>query len=90
MLLKANFNKKSIKFLDKLTAKHFFQIDQKIEKLKKNAFSEDSAKLKGSEDYFRVDIGEYRIIYHCDESILYIDFIGKRNDGEVYKKFDRL
>jgi hypothetical protein len=46
MLLKANFNKKSIKFLDKLTAKHFFQIDQKIEKLKKMLFQKIALSLK--------------------------------------------
>lgn len=87
---KLNLSKQSVKFLDKLIPKHFFQIDNKLEKLKENPLPEDSVKLKGGvEKNFRVDVGEYRIIYRWDETILYIELIGKRNDGEVYKKFDR-
>jgi mRNA interferase RelE/StbE len=39
--------------------------------------------------YWRVDIGEYRIIYEVEGNTLCIILIGKRNDDEVYKKLRR-
>jgi mRNA interferase RelE/StbE len=46
----------------------------------------------GYTDFFRVDVGEYRIIYkiHEAENMVLMPIIGKRNDGEVYKKFKRM
>ncbi|WP_236861757.1 type II toxin-antitoxin system RelE family toxin [Candidatus Magnetominusculus xianensis] len=44
----------------------------------------DSNKLKGY-DYSRVDAGEYRIIYKVENNCVYVQLIGKRNDGEIYK-----
>ncbi|WP_410526158.1 palindromic element RPE3 domain-containing protein [Rickettsia endosymbiont of Orchestes rusci] len=50
----------------------------------------DSKLLKGSEEqYHRVDVGEFRIIYQKNKEIFYIFIIGKRNDAEVYKLFKR-
>ena len=47
------------------------------------------AQLKGY-PYYRADVGEYRIIYEIEESILLlVILIGKRNDGDVYKKLSR-
>jgi mRNA interferase RelE/StbE len=59
--------------------------------LRENPFLQDSKKLKGTSDYHRVDIGEYRVIYRIDAvaKIVIIAFIGKHNDNEVYKKFKR-
>ena len=50
----------------------------------------DSKALKGSSEGFRrADTGEYRIIYRIDDECLYVAVIGKRNDDEVYRRFDR-
>ena len=92
-MLKIDVSKKSKKFLLSIPPKHSFQIDKKLFSLREDPFPSDSKKLSGYADYYRVDSGEYRIIYHLNSdgvvSILYIDLIGKRNDGEVYKKFSR-
>ncbi|MDO9509226.1 MAG: hypothetical protein Q7I97_07830 [Thermovirgaceae bacterium] len=45
--------------------------------------------MKGS-PFFRVDSGEYRIVYRFDDEVLYVSVIGKRNDGDVYKKAKRV
>jgi mRNA interferase RelE/StbE len=45
----------------------------------------DYIKLYGSEGRYRVDIGEYRVIYSFNETIVSIFIVGKRNDSEVYK-----
>ena len=41
---------------------------------------------------FRVDSGEYRILYTVDEvaKIIRIELVGPRNDDEVYKQARRL
>jgi mRNA interferase RelE/StbE len=76
-------------FLDKLPAKQFKQVYSTIIDLRKNTMPHDSIKLQGSLECYRVDIGEYRIIYKFDEEIVYIMAAGKRNDDEVYKKFKK-
>jgi mRNA interferase RelE/StbE len=45
--------------------------------------------LKGYEGGYRVDQGEYRILYTIDDENQLVDVfrIGKRNDGEVYRNF---
>ncbi|TAG72751.1 MAG: type II toxin-antitoxin system RelE/ParE family toxin [Oscillatoriales cyanobacterium] len=52
----------------------------------------DSKQLIGYLGYYRVDSGEYRIIYNFnpEEDLVEIILVGKRNDDEVYKKLERL
>ena len=52
-------------------------------------FPNDVKKLKNTE-YYRVDIGEYRLVYYVENDIIYFAVFGKRNDGGVYKKFKRM
>jgi mRNA interferase RelE/StbE len=84
-MLKIKILKKNINFLDTLPAKQYKQIVAKIFELIKNPYPQDSKKLRGYE-FYRVDIGEYRIIYFIKEGILEIVLIGNRNDSNVYKK----
>ena len=52
---------------------------------------QDSKALKGVKFGYRVDQGEYRILYYLVESVddrpgeVQIFRVGKRNDGEVYR-----
>ncbi len=90
-MLKISLSKNSLKFLKQVTTKQGRQLAMTLEALRGNPFPQDAKKLKGTADYHRVDIGEYRIIYRVDSKgkIVIIAFIGKRNDNEVYKKFKR-
>jgi len=72
-------------FISSLPAKQFKQIYVKILSLKKNPLPHDVKKLKGYENLYRTDIGEYRIIYSFDDTTVYLKVVGKRNDDEVYK-----
>ena len=47
-------------------------------------YPNDSKKLIGY-DFYRVDVGEYRVIYAVHHDELHIVLIGKRNDDQVYK-----
>lgn len=45
--------------------------------------------MEKNSKFYRVKIGEYRIIYNFDEQNLFIIIIDKRNDSEAYRKFFR-
>ena len=88
-MLFLNLDKRAQKFLHKLPPKQFAQIDVSISALRENPFPHDSKHLKGM-DWYRVDVGEYRIIYAVRGNVLDVPIIGKRNDGDVYKRLKRL
>lgn len=75
------------KDLNKLQGKQFVQVAKKIFSLQGNPKPQDCQELKGYPGGYRVDQGEYRILYTIDEDSKTIDIfrIGKRNDGEVYR-----
>ncbi len=87
-MLKINLSRQASKKLQKLPSKQGKQVATKINALKINPYPQDYVKLKGY-SYHRVDIGEYRIVYHVEGEILEILLIEKRNDDEVYKKLKR-
>lgn len=87
LLLKPS--KASVRFIEDLPPKQFRQLWLKVLGLLVDPFPSDSQKLKGY-DFYRVDFGEYRIVYTADETTLSLILIGKRNDDEVYKQLGRL
>jgi mRNA interferase RelE/StbE len=84
-------SKEAEKFISNLQSKYARQIAFKIQELHINeGNAQDSKLLKGSkEKYYRVDVGEFRIIYQIKANEIRIFLIGKRNDDEIYKLFMR-
>ena len=76
------------KFLRRVPPKHGLQLAAKIRQLAVGPQPPDSKRLKGH-PYWRADSGEYRIIYSFDDTTLYLYAVGKRNDDQVYREFDR-
>lgn len=89
-MLKIQITKRVYKFLKRLPQKQALQLKIKLQELQVNPFPQDSKMLIGYSDYYRVSVGEYRIVYRVDENTLFISLIGKRNDGEVYKKLKQI
>ena len=81
---------KSMKFLDQLDAKQYRQIGKRIWSLQDDSSPHDIKHLAGHPGYFRIDNGEYRVIFCRRDGLIEITLIGKRNGDEVYKEFDRL
>jgi mRNA interferase RelE/StbE len=81
-----------LEFLRGLTPKISNQIAKKVLALNIDPRPADSENLKGYPGFYRVDSGEYRIIYRfvSEEDLVEIILVGKRNDDEVYEKFKRL
>ena len=76
-------DKDAVKFLQGLDAKQYKQVASKVLSLMVDATPTDYSHLKGS-SYYRVDSGEYRIVYYFDADTIFVDLIGKRNGDEVY------
>lgn len=76
-MLKIDITKSAGRFIKKLPPKQFRKIVTTILILKQNPKPNDSKKLKGYPDYFRVDIGEYRIIYRYNKDTVYVATMGK-------------
>lgn len=86
---KIDISKRAPDFLTSRPPKQGKQLAQKILSLGADSMPSDAKKLTGA-DFFRVDSGEFRIVYDFDETTIRIVLVGKRNDGEVYRQFSRL
>jgi mRNA interferase RelE/StbE len=79
----------SLKFLRTLDPRQFRQVVTALFRLLQDPEPHDSVSLSGF-PFRRVDIGEYRIIYHVDGEVLRVPLVGKRNDDDVYRRLRRL
>jgi mRNA interferase RelE/StbE len=79
-------------FLKGLQPKIAAQIAKKVLALNIDPLPSDTKDLKGYPGLYRVDSGEYRIVYQFDvqEDLVTILLVGKRNDDDVYKQLRRL
>lgn len=89
-MLKIAITNDADKFLSALQAKQYKQVGSAIFRLLRNPEPHDSKQLKGAQSRERrVDVGEFRVIYSVRDDTVNILAIGKRNDNEVYKTWDR-
>jgi len=88
-MFKLNLTKDALDFWETLDAKQYKQVGRKVLSLLFDPYPHDSKSLIGYAEYYRVDSGEYRIIYKVEKDIIKLVLIGLRNDGDVYKKFQR-
>ena len=84
--------KRTNDFLKGLQPNIAAQIAKKVLALNVDPLPADIKQLSGYSGYYRVDSGEYRIIYRFNpqEDLVEVILVGKRNDDEVYKKLDQL
>ena len=84
-------DKSLLKELQKLPAKQYKQVVTKLLSLAVEPRPQDCKALKGVNGGYRVDQGEYRILYYLLEpedgklGQVQIFRVGKRNDDEVYR-----
>ncbi len=76
-------------FIKGLDPKQFKQVMSKVLFLLSNSMPTDASVLKGYDDLYRVDQGEFRIVYRFTDKSVTVLVVGKRNDDEVYKKLSR-
>ncbi len=78
-----NSAKKELKKLDKQVIP---KILQAVENLADNPYALGSKKLVGSDSIYRIRVGDYRIVYNIESSVLTIEIIKVGHRGQVYRK----
>jgi mRNA interferase RelE/StbE len=84
-VLPLTLSKASARFLDTLPPKQYRQVTRRIIMLMADPRPADAERLKGYE-YFRVTVGEYRVVFDVKDGALRVLAVGKRNDDEVYRR----
>jgi mRNA interferase RelE/StbE len=82
--MKASLHPIAEKYLNRLNANDRDRIDDAIEGLEKNPPEGDIRPVKGSPGFFRLRIGNYRLLFRINEKGILITHIDPR--GQVYNK----
>lgn len=79
-MLKLDLSRDAGNFIAGLPVKQIKQVVSAMLFLLKHLQPDDARPLSGMAGYFRVDSGEYRIVFHVVGELLRVPLIGKRND----------
>ena len=85
-LYKVVWKRSAKKELRKLDKQVILRILQAVESLAKDPLRLGSKKLVGSNSIYRIRVGDYRIIYTIESSILTVEIIKVGHRGQVYRK----
>ena len=83
--MQVKYHKKAIKFINSLSMQDKQRIKKAIQNLIVNPSICDIKPLQGYKDIYRLRVGNYRIIYTKDNTILFIADINSR--GNIYKQY---
>jgi len=73
------------KNLRDLPQKELIRIKRKIESLAENLPNRATTKMKGNNNFHKVRVGDYRIIYEIHEDVLVILVVKIGHRKEIYK-----
>ena len=78
------------KSLRDLPQKQLLRIKRKIELLAENLPNRATTKMKGNNNFHKVRIGDYRIIYEIHDDVLLILIIKIGHRKDIYKKLTQI
>lgn len=76
--------KRAKKFIDKLSVNDKKRIVEALEKLPDEG---DIKKMQGYDRYYRLRVGDFRIIYTVDNGKLMICVVDAGNRGQIYRNY---
>jgi mRNA interferase RelE/StbE len=82
---KVFLEKRAEREIKKLPAEIFYRIIPQLKALSENPKPSGCRKITGSKNYWRIRIGDYRIIYEIDEGEKAVKVMRIRHRREVYK-----
>lgn len=82
MQYKIEFDKRAIKFILKQPKPQRERLFKAISIL---PLSGDIKAMQGHQGYFRLRVGDYRVIYTVDDNVLIVRIIEVGNRGDIYK-----
>lgn len=83
--MQIRYHKKAVKFINSLPVQDKQRIKLAIQNLLINPSVCDIKPLQGYKDIYRLRVGNYRIIYTKDNTILFVADVGNR--GDIYKQY---
>ncbi len=83
---KIQWKRSAKKELKKLDQQIIIRILQSIQDLAANPYPSGSKKLIGSDSIYRIRVGDYRIIYDIQSSVLVIEIVKVGHRREIYRK----
>lgn len=82
MQYRIEIDKKAVKFISKQPKPQQLRLFKAIYRL---PFVGDIKAMKGHEGFFRLRVGDYRVIYCVNNDILLVQVVEVGNRGDVYK-----
>jgi mRNA interferase RelE/StbE len=89
-MLNLSLSKRAKEFLEELPKKQYKQVTSRTLDLLREPRPQDRRPIKGAQGYYRIDVGEYRVVYRFDTSLVSVAFIDSRNDDRVYDRLERV
>lgn len=74
-----------VRHVGRLQTKIRNQLDRRFEELRSNPRPHDSKRLVGRHKSYRIDSGEYRILYDVDDEIRHVAVWRVRHRKDVYR-----
>ncbi|MGV0603938.1 type II toxin-antitoxin system RelE family toxin [Mycolicibacterium sp. XJ1904] len=87
--MKLQMHNDARKFLEALEAKQNKQVSVRVFGLMHDPSPHDMRHLSGYPNHFRIDVGEFRVVFLIDGDTVNVKAVGRRNDDAVYRKFRR-
>ncbi len=84
MKYSVEFSQRAVRQIDALEAKLRIRIIKKIEALSDNPRPPGVQKLAGSENDYRIRIGDYRVVYEVRDALLIVLVIKVAHRRQVY------
>lgn len=82
-MYKIFFRKRAKKFIDSLPKNERVRVTRAVMQLPDG---EDIKKIKGHEGFYRLRVGDYRILYTVDHGKLTVYVVDAGNRGQIYKR----
>jgi len=81
---------RALKDLRALPKKERQRIAEQIDALKTDPRPTGCKKLKGREDFYRIRVGDYRVVYQIEDEVLLILIVRVGDRKEIYEIIRRL
>ena len=85
MAYRIEFSRRANREFGKLPSQILSRIRPRIESLSLNPRPKDSKKLAGSENVWRIRVGDYRVVYEVYDRILFILVVRVAHRRDVYR-----
>lgn len=82
MKYRIEFEKKAVKFISKQPKLQKERLFKAIYKLPESG---DIKAMRGENGFFRLRVGDYRVIYTVNDNILTVRIVAVGNRGDIYK-----